>query len=95
MQETLWCSSENEEDSENNCKSSGCDASCGNCDNDKSEPLITGWINIYDSGGCLQSNSGIYTTVEKATESGKLIKGYITSVKINFPSKLLKTLGNG
>ena len=49
--------------------------------------IIKGYINIYDVGGFLQSNSGIYDTEEKAKETGKLIKGYITTVFISFPFK--------
>ncbi len=63
------------------------------CNTKESDELFTGWINIYDSGGFIQSGSGIYETEDKALEAGKIIKGYITSVSISFPSTLIKTIG--
>ena len=71
------------------------DGCCGNgcvgCSSNKVEPSIInetrGYINIYDVGGFLQSNSGIYDEESKAIETGQMTKGYVTTVFISFPFK--------
>ena len=65
-----------------------CGNGCGDCSNKRSEiNEIRGYINIYDVGGFLQSNSGIYDEESKAVETGQMTKGYVTTVFISFPFK--------
>ena len=65
-----------------------CGNGCDGCLSKKSEiNEIRGYINIYDVGGFLQSNSGIYDEESKAVETGQMTKGYVTTVFISFPFK--------
>jgi len=65
-----------------------CGNGCGDCSNNKSEiNEKKGYINIFDIGGFLQSNSGIYDEQVKAIETGQMTKGYVTTVFISFPFK--------
>lgn len=96
MQEILWCSSESEDSEDTKNEKDTCNGGCSDCINksviNDNNLVFDGWINIYDTGGSLQSNSGIYTSEDRAIESGKLVKGYVVSVYITFPAKLLKTI---
>jgi len=68
-----------------------CGDGCVGCASDKVESStieeVRGYINIYDVGGFLQSNSGIYDQEQKAIEVGKSTKGYVATVFISFPFK--------
>ena len=45
------------------------------------------YINIYKTDNFLNCSGGVYTTEEKAIESGKCVKGYICTVPINLPEE--------
>ena len=68
-----------------------CGDGCVGCSSDRVESStsneVRGYINIYDVGGFLQSNSGIYDQEQKAIEVGKSTKGYVATVFISFPFK--------
>ena len=65
-----------------------CGNDCGDCSNKRSEiNEVKGYINIFDVGGFLQSNSGIYDKEIQAAETGKMVKGYVATVFINFSFK--------
>ena len=65
-----------------------CGNDCKNCSSKKSEiNEKKGYINIFDVGGFLQSNSGIYDEEVKAIETGKMSLGYIATVFVSFPFK--------
>ena len=46
---------------------------------------MEGYINIFKNDNFLNANGGIYDAEDKAIESGKLIRGYITTIKIDIP----------
>ena len=62
---------------------------CGNGCNGCSiiEKTISGYINIYDTGGVYQAMSAIYDTEDRAIETGKLTRGYIGTVFIKLPKE--------
>jgi len=65
-----------------------CGNGCGDCSNNKSEiNEKKGYINIFDVGGFLQSNSGIYDEESKAIETGRMTRGYIATAFVSFPFK--------
>ena len=65
-----------------------CGNGCGDCSNNKSEiNEKKGYINIFDIGGFLQSNSGIYDEQVKAIETGQMTKGYVATAFISFSFK--------
>ncbi len=44
---------------------------------------MEGYINIFKNDNLLNANGGIYADENKAIESGRCVKGYITTVKID------------
>ncbi len=54
--------------------------------------IITLWINIYKDGKGRYSIAGaaIYGTKERAEDTGKMVKGYVTTVAVQFEDKELK-----
>jgi len=45
---------------------------------------MKGYINIFDNDGMYSSGSGIYNTKESAEETGKMVKGYLDTVVVEF-----------
>ena len=43
---------------------------------------LKGYINIFKNDNILQTGCGIYETETKAFESGRLVKGYISTIPI-------------
>ena len=68
-----------------------CGDGCVGCSSDRVESStineVRGYINIYDVGGFLQAQSGIYEEEQKAKEVGESTKGYVATVFISFPFK--------
>ena len=80
-------------DSPKDCYCDGCCSNSGACLDIKiekkliAENLISGYINIYDTGGVYQAMSAIYDTEDRAIETGKIVRGYIGTVFIKLPKE--------
>lgn len=46
------------------------------------------WVNIFKEGSFYSLGAAIYEIKEKAEETGKMVKGYITTVSVEFDKSL-------